>query len=135
MLLIDPWNEIEHARKPGESTTEYIGKSIRQIKRFARQYEVAVIVIAHPVKDINEKGRVRVPNLYDIEGSAAWANKADHGICVHRPDPYRDETSIFVQKVRFEETGEKGEIKMAFDRRSGTYGPLQEQQAAIEFER
>lgn len=134
MLLIDPWNEIEHARKPGESTTEYIGKSIRQIKRFARQYEVSIIVIAHPVKDINEKGKVRVPNLYDVEGSAAWANKADHGICIHRPDPYRNETSIFIQKVRFEETGEKGEIKMAFDRSTSTYGPLQDQQNGVDFE-
>jgi twinkle protein len=29
VLLIDPWNEIEHARKPGESITDYVAVSNR----------------------------------------------------------------------------------------------------------
>src|SRR5262249_22543816 len=47
VLVIDPWNEIEHARKRDESGHEYIGRAIRMLKRFGRQYEVAVIVLAH----------------------------------------------------------------------------------------
>lgn len=68
ILVIDPWNEIEHARKPNEGLSEYIGWAIRQLKRFARQYGVAVIVLAHPTKDVWERGKMRTPTLYDIEG-------------------------------------------------------------------
>jgi twinkle protein len=124
VLVIDPWNEVEHARRREETTTEYISRSIRQLKRFAREYGVAVIVVVHPTKDVNDKGSVRVPTLYDVDGSAAWFNKPDHGVCIHRPDPYRDETSIFAQKVRFEKTGEKGEVRMAFNRRTSRYSAL-----------
>jgi twinkle protein len=128
VLMIDPWNEIEHAKLRDETMTEYVGRSIRQLKRFAHQYEVAVIVIAHPTKEINDKGgNTRPPSLYDVEQSAAWFNKSDHGVCIHRADNgLSTETSIKVLKVRFDETGEKGEIKMEFDRASCRYHPINE---------
>jgi twinkle protein len=124
ILLIDPWNEVEHAKRRDESTTEYVARSIRELRRFARDYGVVVIVVVHPTKDVHEKGEVRIPTLYDADGSAAWFNKSDHGVCIHRRDPYQDESSIFVQKVRFRTTGEKGEIRMSFDRRTGRYSAL-----------
>lgn len=40
VLLIDPWNEIEHAREKNETMTDYVGRSIRALKRFARLYDV-----------------------------------------------------------------------------------------------
>lgn len=127
VLVIDPWNEIEHAKARDETMTEYVGRSIRQFKRFAREYQVAVIIIAHPTKDVSDKGgNSRPPTLYDVEQSASWFNKSDHGVCIHRPDPTKDESLIIVQKVRFDETGEKGEIKMKFDRNSSRYLLLNE---------
>ena len=66
LLVIDPWNEVEHARTASESMTDYIGRSIRAIKRFARLYEVAVIVVAHPTKDVAKEGKSRPVTLYDI---------------------------------------------------------------------
>lgn len=123
-LLIDPWNEIEHAKRRDETMTEYIGSAIRKLKRFARLYEVAVIVVAHPTKDVAKEGKPRPVNLYDIEGSAHWFNKCDHGIVISRPDQHANESVINVAKVRFEETGEKGEVRMAFDRVSQRYSTL-----------
>jgi hypothetical protein len=38
--------------------------------RFARLYDVAVIVVAHPTKEVGRDGKARPPTLYDIEGSA-----------------------------------------------------------------
>lgn len=127
VLVIDPWNEIEHARRHDESTTEYIGRAIRMLKRFARQYEVAVIVIAHPTKDIAVNGKPRAPGLYDIEGSAHWYNKSDHGIIIERPNPASDEMLLHIAKVRFDETGEKGTVKMRFDIGSQRYLQLDQQ--------
>jgi twinkle protein len=121
VLLIDPWNEVEHAKRHGELTTEYIARSIRELRQFAREYGVVAIVVVHPTKDVNDKGDIRIPNLYDVDGSAAWFNKPDHGICIHRRDPNKNETSIFVQKVRFSASGEKGEIRLSFEPSSSRY--------------
>ena len=112
ILVIDPWNEIEHAKDRGESTTEYIARSIRTLKRFARLYGVIVIVVAHPTKDIAAKGATRIPNLYDIDGSAGWFNKCDHGLVIERAE---GESTIHLLKVRFEETGTRGKYTMRFD--------------------
>jgi len=125
LLLIDPWNEIEHARGRNESTTEYIARGIRALKRFARLYSVAVIVVAHPTKDIVQKdGSTRAVSLYDIDGSAAWFNKADHGLVIAR-DAMRDESTVTVAKVRFEETGEKGAVRLRYDRFSSRFEMLE----------
>lgn len=120
-LVIDPWNEVEHARRQNETMTDYIGRAIRALKRFARLYDVAVIVIAHPTKEVGKDGKSRPPTLYDIEGSAHWFNKCDHGIVIDRPNSYADEAIIRIAKVRFEETGEKGEVRMAYDRATCRY--------------
>jgi twinkle protein len=124
LLIIDPWNEIEHARKANESMTDYIGRAIRAIKRFAQLYGIAVIVIAHPTKDVFKEGKNRPVTLYDIEGSAHWFNKCDHGIVVDRPDPARDEALIRISKVRFEASGETGAIRLSYDRFSGRFDLL-----------
>jgi len=116
MLVIDPWNEIEHARKRDETMTEYTGRAIRQLKRFARLYSVAVVVVVHPSKEVGRDGKSRRPTLYDIADSAHWFNKPDHGVIVDRPDANTSESVIRIAKCRFEETGERGEVKMKFDR-------------------
>lgn len=122
VLLLDPWNEIEHRREPGESETDYTSRAIRAIKRFARSFQVAVIVIAHPTKDVRTvTGKVRKPTLYDISGSANWANKCDHGIVVDRPDLEHTEVEITVKKCRFEETGKPGTVLMRLDRNAGRF--------------
>ena len=119
-MLIDPWNEIEHARRRDETVTDYIARSIRALNRFAQQYGVVVIVIAHPTKDVGKDGTLRRVTLYDIEGSAHWFNKCDHGVVVTRV-PDVDLAEIFIAKVRFQETGEKGTVRLRFRRLSGRF--------------
>lgn len=121
VLVIDPWNEVDHSRGPHESMPDYIGRSIRMLKRFAKERQVVVIVVAHPTKDVGKDGHGRMPTPYDIEGSAHWYNKPDHIVIVHRPDEKINETVIRVAKVRFEETGTKGHVSMAFDRDASRY--------------
>lgn len=132
VLVIDPWNEVEHARAPNESMTEYVGRSIRALKRFARLYDVAVIVVAHPTKEVGRDGKSRPVTLYDIESSAHWFNKCDHGVVIDRPNAYADEAHVRIAKVRFEESGEKGEVRMAFEKASCRFLTLDAQQEAAE---
>lgn len=119
-FVIDPWNEIEHARRRDENTTEYIGRALRQIKRFGRLYGVAMIVVAHPTKPMDSK-RKHV-SLYDIEGSAHWFNKCDHGVIIERDG--ENESTIGIAKVRFEESGERGEVKMKYLKHFARYVEL-----------
>jgi twinkle protein len=120
-LVIDPWNEVEHAKDQRESMTDYINRVLRQLKKLGQRYELAIYIIAHPTKDVGKDGKSRVPTLYDIADSSAWFNKPDIGIVIDRPNQDVDETMIYVKKVRFEGTGNKGAVKMRFDRETSRY--------------
>jgi hypothetical protein len=85
-VVIDPYNEIEHRRPANMTETEYISQSLAKQKRFAVNHGVHFFEVAHPVKLPREDGKYPPPTLYDISGSANWANKADVGLTVHRPD-------------------------------------------------
>lgn len=123
-LVIDPWNELEHERRRDESLPEYIGRAIRVIKRWAKRHNVAVIIIAHPTKDVQDKGKGRMPTPYDVDGAAHWYNKPDHVLIVHRENEDVNETTIRIAKVRFERTGEKGHVKLKYDRHCGRFEML-----------
>lgn len=85
LVIVDPWNEIEHARPFDVSPTDYTGAAIRRLKRFARTFNVHLIVVTHPTKLKPDKaGKIPIPTLYDIADSAHWANKPDVGIVIHR---------------------------------------------------
>lgn len=98
VLLLDPWNEIEHCRGKNETETEYTGRAIRMLKRLAKQFKVLVIVVAHPSKP--PTGRQECPNLYSINGSANWANKADYGIIIWRENKESDLSEVRIAKIK-----------------------------------
>jgi twinkle protein len=116
IFVIDPWNELEHDRRRDESETEYIGRAIRLLKRFAKSFQVHVAVIAHPTKSVKDSdGNYKMPTLYDIAGSANFYNKADLGVIIHRAS--ETETIIKVQKSRYHDTiGRPGEVVMQFSK-------------------
>lgn len=113
IIVIDPWNEMDHLRDPGESMTEYVGRAIKAFRRFARKFKVHLIIVAHPTKLQQEKdGEFPVPTLYHISDSANWYNKSDVGIIVHRK---QNATMIWVQKSRYhEEIGKPGKFEAVF---------------------
>lgn len=123
-LLIDPWNEIEHARQPRETATEYTGRAIRMLNRFRHTHGVMVIVTIHPTKEVGREGKARAPTPYDADGSAHWFNKSDHFLVIHRPDDSSDEAVIRVSKVKFQGTGEKGNVRMRFNRAASRFETL-----------
>lgn len=114
IVIIDPWNELEHSRRHGETETEYTGRAIRALKRFAKAFRVHICVIAHPTKSVKDAdGKYKMPTLYDIAGSANWYNKADLGVIVHREN--ETDTLIKVQKSRYHEIiGKPGEVLMHY---------------------
>lgn len=84
LIVIDPWNELEHMPEPGESLTNYINFALQQIRQWAEQYEAHICVIAHPKKLEMVKGTPRAPMGYDVADSAAFFNKPALGFTVHQ---------------------------------------------------
>lgn len=111
IVIIDPWNELDHDKPSNVSLTEYTGFAIKEFKRFARRFDVHVIVVAHPTKmPGGEK-----PTLYSISDSAHWANKADIGIVIWKPDFESNFAEISINKSRYhEEIGRPGIVRVEF---------------------
>ncbi len=122
-LVIDPWNELEHQRPDRQSETEYISHCLSQVRQWAREWEVHVWIVAHPMKLQKDKnGDYPVPTPYDISGSAHWRNKADNCIAVWRDvGDTSKPTQIHVQKVRFKNIGEPGIAELKYDKVTGRY--------------
>jgi len=126
-LIIDPWNELETGRDKDESETEYIGRSLKAIRQFARRNGVHVFVVIHPTKLYrNKDGEYPVPTLYDCSGSAHWRNKADNGIAIWRDfsKPELLDVQLHVQKIRFREIGRLGDVTLRYDPVTADYRDL-----------
>jgi twinkle protein len=128
-LVIDPWNELDHTRPANVSETEHVSRALSKLRRFARAYDVHVILVAHPTKlqrikqgDGSEAQVYPVPTPYDVSGSAHFRNKADNCLCVWRDvqDP-RHETHVHIQKIRFREIGKVGVCQLYYDLPTGQY--------------
>ncbi len=112
-LVIDPWNEFEHARPHNETETQYVARMIKRLKRFAQTFDVLVIVVIHPTKNGGSKDAADI-SLYDADGSAHWANKSDIGIAIERDDE-SGLTRVHGRKFRFSDLGQRGTTEFVFD--------------------
>lgn len=121
-LVIDPWNELEHARPINQSETEYISNSLRIIRQFARNTDIHVFIVAHPQKLPRESGKLPIPRPDSISGSQHWWNKADYAVTVYRDQAMNSqEVEIHVQKVRWKHTGQVGFVTLRWDKTTGCY--------------
>lgn len=132
VLVLDPYNKIEHMRERGETETEYISRFLDKLIMFGKRFNVLVILVAHPRKMEKGPGGIYVsPSLYDISGSANFYNKADYGLSVYRhfkdPDKDNDDdspvnlTTVGVMKVKFRHLGDGGEIRLKYNFTNGRY--------------
>jgi twinkle protein len=120
-LVIDPYGEVEHKRDKGMNETEYVADVLAKVKRFARNHDVHVWFVAHPMKPQRTRdGIYPVPSLYDISGSAHWSNKADLGVIIER-DYESNAVTVHVKKVRFRVIGKVGSVILRYDRATGIY--------------
>jgi len=110
-LIIDPYNELDHTkRKDGVSETEYVSTFLTQMRKFARDNQIHIWLVAHPAKLMKDnKGIYPVPDGYTVSGSAHFYNKADNIIAVHRDltNPMAA-TEVHVQKIRSRWLGKRG---------------------------
>jgi len=129
-LIIDPWNEIEHAYQ-GMSEAQYLAQALSKIREFCATNQVHVWLVAHPrLLQKNKDGGYQPPGMYEISGGAQWRNKADFGLCVHRNHKeggMSNITDIHIQKVRFADNGKVGRVSFTM-RQPGVFYEIEQQE-------
>lgn len=122
LLVIDPWNEMDHIYDQKEkSSTQYIGESIKALKRFAKRFQVHVMVVAHPAKMKRDKeGAYPVPTAYDISDSAHWYNKPEQVVVIHRMEEKL--SLIRIAKSRYHRIlGTPADVELQYNSFNGKY--------------
>lgn len=120
IIVIDPWNEMDHTRPKDQTMTEYVGFAIKELKSLAKKYQVHVAIVAHPAKPKRDvKGNFPIPSLYDVADSAHFYNKADLGVIVHR-SPKGDFVQVAKSRYHYE-IGKPGVVDVHFSPYDGRY--------------
>lgn len=114
VIVVDPWNEMDHLWDRNETEAQYINRAIKTLRRFARAFQVHLIVVAHPTKiQKGADGKYPMPGMYDINGGAVWNNKADLGVIVHRES--ETDTKVKTAKSRYHDLiGKPGSVIMQY---------------------
>lgn len=134
--VIDAWNKIEHEQPRHMTDTNFISQQLDYLIDFNEFYDVHGWVVVHPTKTEQQNMNYKMPSLYNIKGSSAWKEKADVGLILHRylfkkrdkedipedADEYdkyyidtKAPTYLSSEKLRFEELGEPGRVKLTLD--------------------
>jgi twinkle protein len=130
LLVIDPWNMLDHSAQRDHS---YVGVMLSKITQFCQQTKTHLFLVAHPRKmAMNDNKIYQVPTPYDISGSSDFFNKAFNCVTVYRSlgeiTRFKsDAVQIHVQKVKRKENGSQGMFTIAPDFKSGgIYQPIDE---------
>lgn len=120
VLVIDPWNRLEHAVDRNMTMTQYIGRALREFSRFGKHFNTHVIIIAHPKKMIRDgDGNWEFPDLYSISDSSNWYNMVEVGVVVHRVE---GKTIVAVQKSKYhDQIGNPGHVECWYNTETGRF--------------
>lgn len=118
---IDPFNELKHDySNHGGREDKYLEYVLGMIRRFAREHNVHIFIIAHPRTLRPVDGKYEPPTAFELSGGAAWYSKAETIICVYRPND-TNEANIIIQKTKPKHTGKKGTVVLFFDMKKSRY--------------
>lgn len=120
LVVIDPWNELEHAKPRDMTQTDYVRQCLMWLKQFNRAYNTSTILVCHPTKEGLRDGKI--PSLSDAEGSLSWENKCDNGLIITREKDTQS-TRVISAKVREIGAGRLGECWFIVDKATGVFTP------------
>ena len=136
--VIDAYNKLDNDAPGYMSETKFIESQLEYLADFNTYHNIHGFIIAHPTKLAKDRnGNYIMPSVYDIKGSSAWYEKADIAVIIHRykfaaltdgeaaeMEEENDDlkykakdittTYLKVEKIRFEEIGTEGIIRLDF---------------------
>ena len=115
VFVIDPFMYLAIKNLGGMSETTKITEMLKKIRSFARDYNVVVMVVAHPRKpNANAQHPSLTEMLYEIAGSSGFFNTCDAGIFLERPDASSPCLKIMCCKSRNSDICHVGETVIEF---------------------
>ena len=51
VVVIDPWNEVEHLWGRQDTEATYLNRVLRQLKLLARRFQIAIFIVTHPTRE------------------------------------------------------------------------------------
>jgi twinkle protein len=118
IFVIDAFNKVEFTGKKTER--ENINWALSRLTSFAQAHNVLIVLVAHPTK-MNRDGVMKMPDLYDVSGSADFRNQTHCGYAIHRVFDENDNWTVFKNlKVKYAFQGDIGsEIEFRWHKPSG----------------
>lgn len=114
--ILDPWNEVVHNIDRGQTETQYTNDALRMLKKLSRSLGMLLMVVVHPTKEGGREANIEDLDMYAINGGAAWYNKADHGLIVHRDDQSKPDCYVKLAKAKDHLVmGKPGIVRMRYD--------------------
>jgi len=119
VLVIDPYNKIEHLMDRNETETMYISRILDKLDMFAKRNDILIHLVAHPTKQKkNTSGVYEMPTMYDISGSAHFYNKCFYGLSIFRN---KETVDLGILKVKFKHLGGPATINFRYNYVNGRY--------------
>jgi twinkle protein len=116
ILVIDPYNNLEHTKNKGENDSDYVGRFLYELTKFGKKNDVLIHLVAHPTKMKKQlNGLYECPNMYDINGSANFYNKADYGISIYRYFGADSRIDFNALKVKWKHLGDGGTASFKYN--------------------
>lgn len=119
-LVLDNWSTIEHGPTGKQSRHDYAGVALSKMSIFCKTNGCDIILVAHPNKGINNGGKVRVANGYDVSDSSHFYNLVDSGFTVYR-NFETGLTDVIKWKNRWRELGELGQCHFKYKVATGRF--------------
>ena len=126
ILVLDPYNYIEKEMEREWQLNQWDSQTISKIRDFAVSRNLICFLIAHPRKvyESDKDGNRRRIEMSDISGTADFGNKADYCIVVDRSKD-NDMTTVFIDKVRNKDLGDRGICFFIYIKQSGRFMPCE----------
>lgn len=110
-------------RYSGDQERQAIDQALRDIKSWAMDLDIHIILIVHPTKLTYDN---KVVHLNDLKGSSGLKQLPDNVLSIWRPRGEDDlkkpqnEIVLYILKVR-DDSGDEGKVILTFDKRSQSY--------------
>ena len=126
ILVLDPYNYIEKEMEREWQLNQWDSQTISKIRDFAVSRDLICFLIAHPRKvyESDKDGNRRRIEMSDISGTADFGNKADYCIVVDRSKE-NDMTTVFIDKVRNKDLGDRGICFYSYMKGNGRFIPCE----------
>ena len=124
-LVIDPFNKVRDKENLNLSVNDYTNLYLNKIDTFCKKNDVLVVLVAHPTKPQNDKGKLLEPTFYDVKGGGEFYDMSPHGILVHR-DYEEGTVKVKVLKVKFSNLGEnQAHVNFYYNVNNGRYTKIE----------